>query len=226
MKQSGGNMNNKLVCVTNRNICYERHFMKDFGETEYNYILGSFPTLRNISAANRGSCVVLTNQLLKLMQDNIPAIILREKDLTSEDYRILAQVAIYISALSDTKLILHSFIDVAMELNYKHLHMPLTKLQELKDSDVLNHFETLGASCHSIEDALLAKKYGATYITAGHIFETDCKKGLPPRGLSFLENVCNSVDIPVYAIGGIDSTNIEYVLSAGATAGCIMSGLM
>lgn len=219
-------MNDKLVCVTNRNICYEKHFMKDFGETEYNYILGSFPTLRNISDANRDSCIVLINQLLKLMQNNIPVIILREKELSSEDYKILAQVAIYINALSDTKLILHSFIDVALELNYKHLHMPLTKLQELKEANVLNQFETLGASCHSVEDAILAKGLGATYITAGHVFETDCKKGLPPRGLSFLENICNSVDIPVYAIGGINSSNIENVLSAGATAGCMMSGLM
>ena len=48
-----------------------------------------------------------------------------------------------------------------------------------------------------------AERLGATYVTAGHIFTTDCKKGLPPRGLDFLKNVCDAVTIPVYGIGGI-----------------------
>ena len=41
-----------------------------------------------------------------------------------------------------------------------------------------------------------AERLGATYVTAGHIFTTDCKKGLPPRGLDFLKNVCDAVTIP------------------------------
>ena len=40
-------------------------------------------------------------------------------------------------------------------------------------------------------------------MTAGHVYVTDCKKGLPPRGLEFLKEVCTKVTIPVYAIGGI-----------------------
>ena len=71
-----------------------------------------------------------------------------------------------------------------------------------------------------------AEKLGCTYITAGHVFATDCKKGLPPRGLSFLKEVCYSVTIPVYAIGGIDENNMEAVRQAGAAGGCMMSGFM
>ena len=92
---------------------------------------------------------------------------------------------------------------------------------------------------------------GATLsgATAGHIFATDCKKGLPPRGLDFLKNVCDAVEIPVYAIGGIniapsdDSTasdappaydampdisvpRLADVMECGAAGGCIMSGMM
>ncbi len=44
---------------------------------------------------------------------------------------------------------------------------------------------------------------GASYLTAGHIYATDCKRGLPPRGLGFLKEVCREVSIPVYGIGGI-----------------------
>ena len=55
---------------------------------------------------------------------------------------------------------------------------------------------------------------------------TDCKKGLAPRGLEFLRKVCESVSVPVYAIGGICNANIDLVRKAGAAGACVMSGLM
>ena len=58
-------------------------------------------------------------------------------------------------------------------------------------------FETVGVSVHSADEAVLAEKMGATYVTAGHIFATDCKKGLEPRGIEFLKNAVSSVDIDV-----------------------------
>ena len=63
---------------------------------------------------------------------------------------------------------------------------------------------------------------------AGHIYATDCKKGLPPRGLSFLREVCSNVTVPVYAIGGIGFADgrIEEVCKNGAKGACIMSEVM
>lgn len=87
---------------------------------------------------------------------------------------------------------------------------------------------TIGCSIHSVEEAVEARNMGASYITAGHVYVTDCKKGLAPRGLDFLKNVCDSVDIPVYAIGGIniDDGRREEVKKYGAAGSCIMSGMM
>ena len=81
---------------------------------------------------------------------------------------------------------------------------------------------------HSVEEAVEAQNLGASYITAGHIYATDCKKGLAPRGLEFLKEVCDSVTIPVYAIGGIDvdGTRRDEVKMCGAAGSCIMSGMM
>ena len=76
------------------------------------------------------------------------------------------------------------------------------------------------------EEAAEAQSLGATYITAGHVFPTDCKKGLAPRGLDFLKKTCAAVGIPVYAIGGVCSGNYSLVRSAGAAGACVMSGLM
>ena len=77
-----------------------------------------------------------------------------------------------------------------------------------------------------MKDAREAQALGCTYITAGHVFETDCKNGLPGRGLDFLRSVCATVDIPVYGIGGIDADNIALVRETGASGACLMSSLM
>ena len=84
----------------------------------------------------------------------------------------------------------------------------------------------LGASVHSVQEALEARELGATYVTAGHVFCTDCKKGVPARGLSFLREVCHAVDIPVYGIGGINEENYSEVLDQGAAGYCLMSEAM
>ena len=75
-------------------------------------------------------------------------------------------------------------------------------------------------------DAAEAERLGCRYITLGHIFETDCKPGVPPRGLGLLREVCGSTQLPVLAIGGINVSNVGTVRAAGASGVCIMSGLM
>ena len=89
-------------------------------------------------------------------------------------------------------------------------------------------FSVIGTSVHSVDEALEAERLGATYVAAGHIYVTDCKKGLAPRGLKFLQTVCKSVSLSVYGIGGIkfDPAQWQELESAGAAGGCIMSGMM
>ena len=152
-------------------------------------------------------------------------IILREKDMSPEEYETLAAAVMEICGRYDVKCILHSFSAVALSLRAAAIHLPLHLLRELSQEQKA-HFDVLGASCHSVDDALEAQAFGCTYITAGHVFETDCKKGLPGRGLEFLRNVCAAVDIPVYGIGGIYPHNIALVRSTGASGACLMSSLM
>jgi thiamine-phosphate pyrophosphorylase len=79
---------------------------------------------------------------------------------------------------------------------------------------------------HSVEEALEAQKLGATYIIAGNIYETDCKRGLPGKGLEYLKAVCDAVSVPVYAIGGITPERFPEISYTGVAGGCMMSGLM
>lgn len=179
-----------------------------------------------VCVTNRGLCKGdFTAQLARIAAAKPRAVILREKDLTPEGYKALAEQAVRICAEYGVKCILHSFADIAAELGADSIHLPLHILCGLPDG-MKRRFRIIGASCHSVGDALEAQRQGAAYITAGHVFATDCKKGLPPRGLDFLREVCAAVSIPVYAIGGISAGNYGSVLDAGAAGACIMSGLM
>ena len=88
------------------------------------------------------------------------------------------------------------------------------------------HIQRIGTSIHSVEDAIFAESHGADYITAGHIFTTNCKKGLPGRGIEWLKTVCDAVSIPVYAIGGISDANAGELSDCGIAGYCMMSASM
>ena len=163
---------------------------------------------------------------LELIVDSGPRyIILREKDLNEEEYGGLAEKVLKLFQGNKTELFLHYYWKKALSLGVVNIHVPLNRLREMTDTDKKN-FSCIGVSCHSVDDALEAVKLGANHIIAGHVFMTDCKKGLAPRGLDFLRDVCYSVDVPVYAIGGITPVNISAVRNCGAAGACVMSGFM
>ncbi len=181
---------------------------------------------KKICITNRSLCKRDYLEQLKLIASwNVDAIILREKDLSENEYEKLAKEVIKICNDYNTTCILHNFIDVAIRLNHKAIHLPFSVLKS-SNKDKLAFFDTLGTSTHSLKDALYAKDNKCTYITAGHIYETDCKKGLTGRGLDFLSSICTNIDIPVYAIGGISKENVDEVIRAGASGICMMSGYM
>lgn len=165
------------------------------------------------------------DRIKKISEAHPGGIVLREKNLSEDEYMTLAKSVLAICQRHATPCILHNFVNVAKELNCKALHLPLHILRTIS-SEKRAGFTTLGASCHSVEDATEAEKLKCTYITVGHIFDTDCKKGLSGRGIEFLKKVCKSVSIPVYAIGGINSENITEIRKAGARGACVMSGAM
>lgn len=161
-------------------------------------------------------------QLEKIAQSGVDRVILREKDLDADTYMQLADKVLPLFEHSEAECSLHFFKEAAAARHLKAVHLPLACMEET-DS---RRFQTVGVSCHSMEEALEAERKKADYIILGHIFGTDCKKGLAPRGLSFLNQICQAVHIPVYAIGGISENNIAAVKDAGAAGACMMSSVM
>ena len=154
------------------------------------------------------------------------AILLREKDLTEREYLELAEKVLSICKSHNRRCILHTYYKAAKELGCKEIHLPLPLLQKMREEGEKEWFTTVGTSVHSLKQANLAMHLQADYMTAGHIFETDCKKGLPGRGLSFLSKVVCESEVPVYGIGGLSADNAGQVMETGAAGVCIMSGFM
>ena len=181
-----------------------------------------------IAVSNRKLCErPFAEQIERVCQIKPEAIILREKDLSEEEYKILAERIMEICKQYQVTCILHTFWKTAAKLGCTSIHLPMAELRKLPEEEK-KHFKEIGTSVHSVEEAEEAVNLGATYLTAGHIYATNCKKGVPPRGVGFLKEVCSRVKLPVYAIGGIrfDQEQWEELKQAGAEGGCIMSGMM
>jgi thiamine-phosphate diphosphorylase len=163
-------------------------------------------------------------RIRQLAQGNPDAIMLREKDLNPADYEDLAIEVQKICENYQVPLIINQNITAAAQLKLTTIHLSMPDLRKYKNKCL--SFKNIGASVHSLSEAKEAQELGATYLIAGHIFSTDCKKGIPPRGLSFLKEICDFITIPVFAIGGITRKDTEAVLKTGAKGLCIMSEAM
>ena len=164
-------------------------------------------------------------QVRKVAGLGADALILREKDLEEQEYEVLARKVLAVCSETSVVCILHSFPETARKLNHPYIHLPMSRFLELGGQEK-RWFRQIGVSTHTVEEAVKAEKLGADYITASHIFPTACKPGAEPRGLSYLEEVCRSVRIPVYALGGIHPDKAELCIQAGAAGICMMSEYM
>ena len=198
----------KLNIISNRKLCenenLEKQIEKIFSAYERKIILKNF---------------------------DIVALTLREKDLNKNEYLKLIEKIYPICQKYKINLILHQNYDLNLDEKYKidgiHLSYNIFKsLNQNIKAELIKKYKRIGVSIHSLDEAKEVESLGASYVVAGHIFETDCKKGLEPRGLKFIKDLSSALSIPIFAIGGIDEKNSLSVINNGAFSICIMSTLM
>ena len=159
-------------------------------------------------------------QLQKIAAAKLDAIILREKQLSETAYQALAEQVQRICQGQGVQLICNHQISVA-----ERLSLPVqVSVSQLEQANTLS--VPFGVSVHKLEEAKQAERAGASWVIAGHLFATACKPDLPPRGLSFLQEIKQAVSIPVYGIGGIHVQNAAQVQAVGADGICMMSDWM
>ncbi|MEE1227802.1 MAG: thiamine phosphate synthase [Lachnospiraceae bacterium] len=188
--------------------------------------------MRVLCITNRGlSNLPWEEQIRKVISAGPDGIILREKDLTREGYLKLADQTRKLCLEGHVPFFYHGIKEENLFDNLSNFpegeinaHLTMREFKRLvEEGGDRQKFHIIGVSTHSVEEAVYCQEHGADYITASHIFPTDCKKGLAPRGLAYLSEVCRTVKIPVYALGGINPDNAESCLKAGAYGVCVMS---
>lgn len=169
----------------------------------------------------------------KIILENfeIVSLTLREKDLNKNEYLKLVEKIYPICQKYRIDLILHQNYDLRLDNKYniKGLHLSYNTFKSLNKNireELIKKYKKIGVSIHSIDEAKEVEMLGATYIVAGHIFKTDCKKDLEPRGLKFIQELSLILTIPIFAIGGINQENSHLVINSGAFGVCMMSSLM
>ena len=127
-------------------------------------------------------------------------------------------------------IFVHNFADFALSAGVRNLWLPLGVLRSFSaahGADFLRaNFKKLVASCHSEAEAREALELGASAICLSHIFATDCKAGLAPKGINLIRAVREFFAGEIYALGGITPRNFASVLRAGADRIAVMSSAM
>ncbi len=191
----------KIIAITNRHLCREDFFLQ----------------IENICR-----------------KENLYALILREKDLTDKNYTEYAVKCNNICKKYNVLFFINSKINIAEKLSISNIQISFTDF--LKNKNKLNNFDHIAVSVHSLEEAkiiennklsahLLSNPFTLSLIV-GHIFKTNSKKDIPPRGIDFLKEICDNVSLPVFAIGGINCKTIDQLKGLNIEGVCMMSELM
>lgn len=177
-----------------------------------------------ISVTNRHLCKNnFLNQIEQICISNPYALILREKDLSIDEYIELASKVMNLCSKYSVEFYINHFIEAAINLNVKNIQVSFKQL--IDNPNICISFNVF-VSVHTLEEAIIADSMKVKGIIAGHIFKTDCKKGLEPKGVEFIHLISKRISTPLFAIGGINIQNAHEIISYGASGFCVMSELM
>ncbi|VLR71675.1 thiamine-phosphate pyrophosphorylase [Streptococcus pneumoniae] len=151
---------------------------------------------------------------------------LREKNLTTNQYYQLAKQVKEITDAYQVPLIIDDRLDVCLAVDAAGLHIGDDELPVSVACKVLGPEKILGVTAKTVKRALEAEKLGADYLGTGAIFPTTTKENAPITLISTLKTICQTVAIPVVAIGGLTSENIDQLMGTGIAGVAVVRDLM
>ena len=151
---------------------------------------------------------------------------LREKNLTTNQYYHLAKQVKEITDAYQVPLIIDDRLDICLAVDAAGLHIGDDELPVSVARQVLGPEKILGVTAKTVKRALEAETSGADYLGTGAIFPTTTKENAPITQISTLKTICQTVAIPVVAIGGLTSENIDQLIGTGIAGVAVVRDLM
>lgn len=167
----------------------------------------------------------LYQQVEKALKGGVTFLQLREKNLDEEDFMKEARKIKALCKKYKVPLIINDNVEIAREIDADGVHVGQSDMEAGDVRDRLGPDKIIGVSCKNVEQALLAKKHGADYLGVGAMYPTGTKKDATAVTTEALSEICQAVDIPVVAIGGINKNRLEPLKGTGVDGVAVVSAI-
>lgn len=181
------------------------------------------PSELNVISTGRQSLATLV-QIAEKIYPYVDTIHIREKTWTAGEM-VDAIETLISKGVPSEKIIVNDRVDVAHVMNIRGAQLAHHSIAVSKVKKAYNQLE-IGCSVHNLEEAMKAEESGADMLLYGHIFDSNSKLGVPPKGIGRLKYIASNVSIPVIAIGGITPNNALEIIAAGASGIAVLSGIL
>ena len=151
---------------------------------------------------------------------------LRDKQRSKSELLTMARRLRDLCGEKGALFIVNDHLDIALAVNADGLHLgqddlPLAEARRILPMDML-----VGCSTHSTAEAVRSQTNGADYVAGGSIYPTTSKEKFKLVGLDTLRRTRSKVSVPLIAIGGVNHTNVQEVMKAGADSVAVISAVL
>ena len=180
----------------------------------------------------------LYEQVEKALKGGVTLVQLREKELSEPEFEAEGRSLLELCHRYRVPLIINDNVELAERIGADGVHvgqsdMELTRAREILGTDIkgrdiramIGPDKILGISAGTVEEAQAAEKAGADYLGSGAVFGSSTKTDAKPMELTLLQEICQSVTIPVVAIGGINHDNILKLKGCEIAGAAVVSGI-
>ena len=160
------------------------------------------------------------------LSGGVTIIQLREKNKSTREYMHLAEKVHEIAVKYNVPLIIDDRIDVALAVGAEGVHLGQSDMPVDTARKIVGDSMIIGATTKTVEQALEAVKNGADYLGVGAIYPTTTKVKTVLTSVDTLKNICQAVNVPVNAIGGLNKDNCHVLENTGISGICVVSAIM
>ena len=164
-------------------------------------------------------------QIEDALKGGVTLLQLREKNMCEEDLLKEALEVQKICKKYRVPLIINDDVELAKKINADGVHVGQSDLDAGTARTILGPDKIIGVTAKTVEQARVAQRAGADYLGSGAIFGTGTKPDAKPMTMELLREIVNAVDIPVVAIGGIDSSNAYKLAKTGIAGIAVVNGI-
>ena len=169
--------------------------------------------------------VTLAQAVEAALDGGVTCLQLREKEASAGEILALARTLLPLCRARRVPLLINDRVDIALAAGADGVHLGQEDLPLPEARALLGPDRILGATAHTVEEALRAQAEGADYLGVGAMFPTGTKTNTVPTSADTLKAICAAVSIPVVAIGGVTAQNLPTLAGTGIAGAAVVSAI-